>query len=772
MHELGRRGCAGWAGALVVCLSGAALAAEGMYPLDRLPEKELAGAGLKVTPGELGRLSRAVVQVARGGSGAFVSKQGLLVTNHHVAFGCLARLNALKAHQGIMDRGFVAKAQKDELSCPGYDLLVVRKVEDVTQPVLAAVKGKPHWSKRFEAIRLRKDDLVKACEEGGKQVCQVAEMDGGASYSLTTYLRVRDVRLVYAPAKALGKYGGDIDNWMFPRHTADFTYLRAYVNEKGEGGAFDKANRPLETPVHLKVSTEGVGRGAMVLVMGFPGRTSRHATSHAVRYYVEEQLPQVIEFLDGTIKAVHLRMKASDEARRKYEGFESSLQNGLKYYQMSADGMKRWKTLERKLADEKALLEAQPAGSEARKGAEKVLGEIGAVYGRYRGFNRKMAALGRLMMVSTVGSAYQMAKWAKEKMKPERMRKEEAYKDKNVYRFIEGGARLEDETELGTERALLLHLLRETKKLPAAQQPKVVARLVAAGQKALKKLVAEAKRKGEEPAAAFKAAYGVALSEDPLEVAVAVVYGSTKLVARSAEAKELERAKALRAALFKMKAPELRKQDDPLLRFAADAEAELTALKEGAFKEVEQYLATVLHPRWVTEVKKAAYPDANFTVRLTHGKVADYTATATGKRHRYLSTLSELVAKDKGKFPFEVPAKLKAAFPARASSPAMDAHVKDIPVNFTATLDTTGGNSGSPVIDARGRLVGLLFDGTPESILSDWQFLPKDQRSICLDIRFAHYLAAVDGAERVLKESGVSPAGGASGGKATPRAAP
>jgi hypothetical protein len=190
---------------------------------------------------------------------------------------------------------------------------------------------------------------------------------------------------------------------------------------------------------------------------------------------------------------------------------------------------------------------------------------------------------------------------------------------------------------------------------------------------------------------------------------------------------------------------------DPLILFARALHSDIEKIKEGPLSEVEEYMATELQRKWAKTIK-APYPDANFSLRLSFGKVADYTSTATGKTHRYLTTLSEAIEKATGKWPFIMPEALLGAAKGEHGD-WHDAVVDDIPINFTSTLDTTGGNSGSPVMDSRGRLVGLLFDGTSESILSDWLYLEKDQRSICVDIRYALFLAEfVHGAKELLEE--------------------
>ena len=612
-------------------------------------------------------------------------------------------------------------------------------VRDVKQEVLSAVKPKMGWAARFEAIRLKREDLVEACEKDGQHVCEVAPLDGGAGFTLSVYRRIRDVRLVYAPPEALGKFGGDVDNWMFPRHTADFSFLRAYVAPDGSAAPFARGNVPLRTPSHLSLSRRGVGEAAFVAIEGFPARTSRHAASPAVRFYRDVQLPSAIGLLRGMGGVVAGQREASADARRKYASLDYGVQNSLKYYEMSQRGFTRFRTLERKLEAEKELRARLADDEQRRRRMDELLAEMGKVLGRYQRVVLRYAALSRLvgMGCPSLRVTHDIARWTREKQKPNRMRKEERYKDKNVYKIKEASERLDREIALPVEQALLLYILREGEKLAPAERPRSTAAL-------LRWARAEEKRKGARQRAA-----------DPLARAVELLYARTRLLAHSDKPDELALAAKLRAELLDAKPAAVKAHPDPLIRYAREVEAELHVLREGPVKEKDEYLEATLQPAWVEEVLRPDYPDANFTIRLTYGSVRDYRSSETKKNHRYMSTLSELLAKDRGKEPFLVPPWLKAAFPARLASPFVDRAVRDIPVNFTATVDTTGGNSGSPVLDDHGRLVGLLFDGTPESILSDWQFLQGEQRSICLDIRFALYLASVQNNARLLAELGL-----------------
>jgi hypothetical protein len=730
---------------------------EGMYPLDQTgswPVEQMKKAGLKISPEKLLDLKKAVAQVAQGGSGSFVSDKGLLVTNHHVAYGCLARLNGTDEHKGIMQKGFVAQSMKDEISCPGYDLMVVVEVRDITGEVEGVLRKGSKGHRRFEAIRLAKEKLEKKCqaEEEGR-ICEADSLDGGRFYHMMVYKRIRDVRLVYAPEEDIGKFGGDVDNWMYPRHTGDYTFLRAYVDAKGNGAPYSADNVLYKPAAHLEVSPDGVKMGDLVLVMGFPARTRRNFPSASARYSVEQDMPLRSEIYKGILDIIAEVGKKDEQSARRYQGLEAGLNNAVKYYEESEAGFEKWKVVDKFAEREKKVEEALKDGERARD-FKLVLEEIDKQYGRYGKVYKRHFFLQRLAwMVRSLGTAYDIARWTEERTKPDEDRKDAEYKNKNVYRVFEGSDRLDDQITIPAERAILTYLLKDSEKLPKNERIRSVKKFLAWGKREAKKVKKEAAKAKKDFAQYYEELTRAKPSDDPVETAVDLAYARTKLIARDAAAGELDRALFQRRSLFYNEPEEARRFKDPLLDFARDLAKEKKAIDEGPYRAIEEIFDTELRPEFA-ELIEAPYPDANFQLRLSFGKVDDYTAAADGKRHRYLTDLKGVIAKDKGEYPFRVPSKLKEAAQGDIGR-FYDKNIGDIPVNFTTTLDTTGGNSGSPVLDAQGRLVGLLFDGTPESILSDWQFLPDSQRSICLDIRYALFLAdKVHGADNILKEMG------------------
>ena len=343
-------------------------------------------------------------------------------------------------------------------------------------------------------------------------------------------------------------------------------------------------------------------------------------------------------------------------------------------------------------------------------------------------------------------TAMDIVEWSRLKKIPDIRREIERYRNKNMFRVYRQSRLLELTTTVDGEKTLLTRMLQLALKLPASQQIKTAWWVRDLGANEIRRVVQAALRKRRVPK-----------YRDPVKTAVDLIYTRTRIYATDVTNKQaVARATKLRRSLFKASARRIRRSKDPLLQLARRLADEHRKMREGPLFDATKVLAPILRPRLVKELIRPRYFDANFTLRLSYGSVKDYKESATGKLWRYVSRLTWLVRRGKGKYPFRVPPRLKSVYARKDFGRWKDSVIRDVPVNFTATLDTTGGNSGSPVLNGKGELVGLLFDGTPESILSDWQYLEREQRSICVDIRFALFLAEkVDRAVYVLKELGL-----------------
>ena len=720
-----------------------AAAAEGMFTMESAASLPIAGmraAGLKIGADDLLRMRQAVALVGAGGSGSFVSENGLLVTNHHVAFKCLAALDGTEDHKGVMEKGHVAATREEELPCPNTELMVVEDVRDVTAQVKAALQPGMRGHKRFEALRGAMEDIEAACQKDGAY-CDAEPLDGGRFYQLMVYRLIRDVRLVYAPENDLGDFGGEIDNWRYPRYAADFTFLRAYVGAAGHSAEYSPDNVPYRPKAFLSVSAEGVSRGDEVNVLGFPARTKRHFPGAAARFAADVDMPTRRAIYDGLLGVIEKVSAADDLAKRRYQGLDASLENASKYMADVSASFQKWGVVSK--------------FAERDKGADR--GLVRRIDAAYRTWSRAFPMfvyLQRLTWaVRSLGTAFDIAMWTDMRGMPDRDRNEEAYQDKNMFKTVGRSDLLDEQITVAAEKELLVHLAHASAELPHGQRSKAIDGLLKYGKREARHLVREARQAKKPYAAYYQELTGNAPTKDPLATAIDLVFARTALLAHSADADEMERAKFARRRLFYNDPEEARRFRDPLLDLGRAVAAEYLKLRNGPYRVIEETFESDLRPLYAKAVG-ATYPDANFQLRLSYGTVEDYTSSEDGVTYHFNTNLTGLLAKNKGAFPFRAPeALLEAA--AQDKGRFVEAATSDVPVDFTCTLDTTGGNSGSPVIDARGRLVGLLFDGTPESQLSDWQFLDDKQRSIVLDIRFALFLAdKVHGAKALLEELG------------------
>jgi hypothetical protein len=735
------------AGITAIALSSAgtrAVAEEGMFTFESPASLPMAGMrkdGLKIDAGDLIAMRRAVALVGAGGSGAFVSANGLLVTNHHVAFKCIAALDGTEEHKGVMDAGHVAATRAEELPCPNYELRVVEDVRDVTAQVKAAVQPGMRGHRRFEALRSAMEGLEAECQKGGAY-CDAEALDGGRYYHMMVYRLIRDVRLVYAPQNDLGNFGGDVDNWRYPRHVADFAFLRAYVDVAGDGAAYSLENVPFEPKAFLTVSADGVSRGDEVNVIGFPARTTRHFPGAAAVFAAKVDMPARRAIYDGLIGVIQEVSAADDLAKRRYQSLGASLNNSSKYLADVGASFEKWGVVAKFAARDKTV-------------DRRLVQRIDAAYRTWSRAFPKFVTVQRLAWaVRSVGTAFDIAMWSEMRTMPDRDRNEEAYKDKNMFQTVGRSDVLDEQITVPAEKALLAHLVRAASKRPAAQRSKAVGWLLKFGKREARHVAREARKARTPFADYYESLTGAAPTKDPIATAIDLVFARTALVARSSDADEMDRAKFLRRRLFYNDLEDARRNKDPLLELGRALAEEYLMLRNGPYRAIEETFDSELRPQYAAAVG-ATYPDANFQLRLSYGTVQDYTSSEDGVTYRYNTDLKGLLAKNRGEPPFRAPEALLAAA-ARDKGRWVDAVINDVPVNFTTTLDTTGGNSGSPVLDARGRLVGLLFDGTPESQLSDWQFLEEKQRSIVVDIRFALFLAdKVHGATALLEELGL-----------------
>jgi len=667
--------------------------------------------------------------VSLGGcSASFVSRDGLIITNHHCVTGAL-QYNATP-ERNTVKQGFLAATLADEAwAGPGSRVLVTVAVREVTKDVVGKLAAELSDLDRQLAIEKRGKELTAACEKEGLR-CRVASFFEGLQWFEIAQVELKDVRLVYAPPTSIGNYGGETDNWRWPRHTGDFAFYRAYVGKDGKPAAFDKGNVPFRPRHHLAVDPAGASPGEVIVVAGYPGRTSRLATAREVRDLIEWNYPRVARRYRDMLGILAEQSKGSKETEIRVATLVRGLANSMKNREGTIEGARKGKLLEKKSAAEAELQAWIDADSSRKKKFGGVIAAMDDLQAKREAVRERDATLQALYFNSTLlGSARTLRRLAEERQKPDAEREAE-YQQRNWERLREAQVRLQKTLDLGADRSLLRYALLEAAALPGEQRIEALDALIG-----LPAGLADADAKAK------------------VDAWLATLYGTPSKLSEQKE----------RLALFDGKPEDVLAAKDPFLDLAA-ALAPLDKQIRDADK-VRSGALSRLGPVYAQAMLDKAggllAPDANSTLRVTFGTVKG-ASPQDGVLYLPQTTLQGVVAKAKAGDPeFDAPPALLAAAGkvlATGKGPFIDKKLGDVPVDFLSDVDTTGGNSGSAVLNGNGKLVGLLFDGTYESLGADLLFDPARRRAIQVDIRYVLWVASqVSGATRVVEELGVKP---------------
>lgn len=710
------------AAAAALALQGpSAWAVEGMWTPDQLPgiEPQMRKFGLALPAGALSDLTGfpfgAVISLG-GCSASFVSPEGLVVTNHHCARGSV-QYNSTGEHNYLVD-GFVAKRRSDELrAAPGTRVYVTTRLTDVTTRVTGGLPADLPPRERYQAMDDRKKQLVAECEAPGGLRCVVASFHDGAQYKLVERLEIRDVRLVYAPGDNIGKYGGDVDNWMWPRHTGDFSFYRAYVGPDGKPADFSKDNVPFRPAHFLKVSRAGLQEGDFVMVAGYPGRTNRYARLSEVEHTFGWYYPAMETLLRDWIASIEAAAPEGSDARIKYEARLSGLNNYMKNLGGQIEGARRVGLIERRQQREEALLD-WVATRHGRTYYRRSIDRLEDVIADRNRDAREQFWFNNALRPQLLGAAHELYRLSQERRKPDAAR-EPGYQDRDLRFIRERMEAIERRYDPEVDRAEWLLFLQGYLSQPVAQR-------VSALDAALK--LPDSFDRG---------------SVDSL---LRTCYRDTKLGDVATRLAWMDRPPA-----------DFEASDDPFIRLAValypyrmDRE-EANKVRAGRMQALRpDYMNTLI--AWNAWQGRAVYPDANGTLRVTYGTVFGG-SPRDGILYEPFTRLEGIVEKDIGEPPFDAPARLLERVAAKDYGIYGLESIGSVPVDFLSDLDVTGGNSGSATLDAQGNLVGLLFDGTLESVNSDWDFDPRTTRSIHVDSRYMLWVMdKVDGAGHLVEE--------------------
>jgi hypothetical protein len=701
------------------------LADEGMWRIDQLPLDVISTKyGVRLGAADLERLRYAPVRLVSGGgggTGTFASPNGLILTNHHVALDCirtstLAEQNKTTA-ENLIDKGFTAKSQADELPCKRFKAQIERSARDVTAEVNAGVNPGMDIADVQRVRQAARSDLERACstEKGDNFSCDVVDFNSGAQLLLITYEDFKDIRLVYAPEKQLGYFGGDEMNFRFPRYVSDISILRAYQGTDGRHGVYDASHVPVKPDHHLHVTMAGVKDGDFTIVAGNPGNTNRYRESYSAEYNLRKGIPDQIEDLQAQLGFLRKYAAMKPEYQVLLQSQIFGLANTLKYQKDVLAALKATNVVAERQRRERELLAFLDTRPELKAEFGGVLDAQAAVYKNDVEANADLdAAIAWLQRADVVGYAVGLYELALERAKPSDRDREPQFQERN-WPDVKANLLNDDPTIAALDEDVLAAGFAKALALPASQR-------IPAVQTVAEKLGAGATTR----AMAHAVLAGSQVSS--VEVRKRLVDAGPDAFAASA---------------------------DTVIAFARDLLPTLKDQRQRVRILNEKLLQNrSAFARGLAAWKGTAmYPDANFTLRVTYGKAAGY--VSHGKAVPFTTRLRDMftLARARGnKGEFALPASLQA-WRRRIGDRTFLAKYAALPVDFVSTNDITGGNSGSATLNRSLEIVGLIFDGNEEAMAGDWTYSETAGRALSTDIRFALTIARdVHGAGWVVDE--------------------
>ena len=694
---------------------------EGMYPLTEVRNLDLEDAGLKIPVSEIFNqdsvsLMDAIVHLG-GCTGSFVSPEGLIITNHHCVFGAVQRASSIQ--NNFLENGFLARSNAEEIPAEGMICRITQSYEDVSELVLKAASTADDISEREEAIENKINAIVKDEEEKDPTIeAQVAEMFAGEKYILFRYKVLRDVRLVYVPPRDIGEFGGEKDNWMWPRHDGDFSFVRAYVAPDGSSAEYSVNNVPYHPKKYLQVNPKGVKDGDFVFILGFPAKTFKNQSSQFIKYQYEYQLPYIQELYSWLINLYTERGKNDPEFALKFSSRIKGLANTEKNYRGKLIGIDRLNLIEKKQKEEKYLQEFIESNSDLSKKYSKVLSKIDYIYkGIFQDgiLPQFLTQLNRRTNLYRLGEIFVVYK--EQIQKPDTDR-EDIYRQKNFQKLTGRIKSLYRDLYPDLERQIMKKILNdgiEHEEISSLQPFAVFARSMSPANR--------------------------------VNSFVDYIYNSTFLKDQDKYFELLQNDKINISDL-----------NDPFINFSKqmeDIQKRYNERNENRENKLNLLLSDLsdVKKMWL---RKSLVPDANRTLRLTYGYIKGY-SPSDAVYCEPITSLKGVIEKGKESADYKLSEKLVELYEKKDFGQFADDQLKDVPVDILYNTDTSGGNSGSPVMDAYGQLIGVNFDRPFEATVNDYAWSPEYSRSIGVDIRYVLWVTQkVGGAGFLLKEMGIS----------------
>ncbi len=686
-----------------VALLQVARADEGMWIPSLIGKNysEMVRLGLKLSKEDLYSINHssmkdAIMQFNGGCTAEMISSEGLLLTNHHCGYGAIAALSTVE--NNYLDNGFWAHNKMEELPAKNMNVIFLQRIEDVTDRVNEATKGMS-GKKLTEKTAAIYKQIEEDAAQGKKYVGNVKEYFNGNQILLLVYKKYTDIRLVGTPPKSLGKFGGDTDNWIWPRHTADFSMFRVYAGNDNQPAEYAADNKPYHPKKFLPVSTKGVQEGDYAMIFGYPGRTNRYEVSGGVALAIEEINPSIVHIRDMRLSIMRRHMDADKAVYLKLTSSYASIANYWKYYIGQTEQLKRLHVVEQKEREERTF----NRWAEGRENYQGLVDDYNNIYKAYRPYAKHVTYYGecfRASALAKLGAALEPVEKALESGNADSVKK---YVD-----LLQTGRKtIMASFDAGTEQELLAQTAEMFyKDVPKAQLPDIYERVI------------------------FKK-FGTSNWDKTFNDYAKYVFANTFLIDDA------------RFDAFVKKPTQAAIQKDAAAQYGISFVRNFNTYYQPKYDQytTDKKELSKWYVRGLMKMNKDKlfYPDANSTMRITYGQVKSY-SPQDGVYYDYFTTLDGLERKYKpGDNEFDAPKELIRLQKAHDYGRWADADGK-LHTCFITTNDITGGNSGSPVINAYGELIGAAFDGNWEAMSGDIAFDKKYKRTIVCDARYILFL--------------------------------
>lgn len=686
-------------------LNFSARAVEGMWipSLIEMFHSDMQTYGLKLSPEQVystnnSSLKDAIVHFNGGCTAEIVSDQGLLLTNHHCGYDAIQKHSSLE--NNILKDGFWAKTKADELACPWLRVTFVREIRDVTKEVMEGVTDEMTAGTKEAKIKKNIAKLEAAFDAKGKIKGKIKAFNQGNEYFMLITEDFNDIRLVGTPPNAIGKFGGDTDNWVWPRHTGDFSVFRIYANGDNQSAEYDTSNKPYQPAHSFPISLKPKKEGDFTMVYGFPGRTYQHYTSGMLEYYINKERPASIDMRQHSLDIIKPKMASNEQIFIQYASKSARLANAWKKYIGQIGGLKELDAVNKKKAFEEEYMARAGEKSEWKAKYYNVIGELNKLYKEDAKYD-----FARTMFIEYFYYGPEFFRHAVQYSKLA-FKYEELSKDpEKLNEELDGLKRSASSFYKNYNADIDKNIFHELSQLYAKY---VDDKLLPLG---------------------FKDSW-MSAEED--------IWSNSILVDSTAEMEMLDN--------FSKKWVK-KLQKDPALKFAVlvnDAYFNKVASSYKTFSDKKDVLLqTFVEGKLVMFPEVKWWSDANSTLRITYGKI-EGSAPYDGMKYTHYTTINGIVQKNlTGNPDFEVPDRLLELY--AKGDWGQYAQDGELWTCFTASNHTTGGNSGSPVIDGEGNLIGINFDRSWESTMSDFMFDGSRCRNIAVDIRYVLWVIDIYG---------------------------